>query len=132
MDGSPRCLRILVVDDDHDAAQSLAQLLPLISPVPMVVNVAFDGQQAVDLACGPSAPPDVVLLDMEMPGLNGFDAAAAIQARLGARTPRLIAVSANVKYVAIASSTALFHHALSKPVDIEQLTRLLDGADPRG
>jgi CheY-like chemotaxis protein len=125
-------LRILVVDDDHDAAQSLAQLLPLISPVPMVVTVAFDGQHAVALACGPPAPPDVVLFDMEMPGLNGFDAAAAIQASLGERTPRLIAVSGNVKYVATASSTALFHHALGKPVDVEQLARLLDGACPQG
>lgn len=132
MDSSPRCLRILVVDDDHDAAQSLAELLPLISPVPMAVTVAFDGQQAVDLACHPSAPPDMVLLDMEMPGLNGFDAAAAIQARLRERTPRLIAVSGNVKYVAIASSTALFHHALGKPVDVEHLVRLLDSACPQG
>lgn len=125
-------MRILVVDDDHDAAQSLAQLLPLISSVPMAVIMAFDGQQAVDLACGPSAPPDVVLLDMEMPGINGFDAAAAIQARLGERTPRLIAVSGNVKYVAIASSTSLFHHALGKPVDVEQLARVLDGACSQG
>lgn len=43
MDGSTQCMRILVVDDDHDAAQYLAQLLPLISPVPMAVTVAFDG-----------------------------------------------------------------------------------------
>lgn len=69
---------------------------------------------------------------MEMPGLNGFDAAAAIQARLGERTPRLIAVSGNVKYVAVASSTALFHHALPKPVDVEQLARVLDSAGPQG
>ncbi len=132
MDGSTRCLRILVVDDDSDAAQAMAQLLPLISQVPMVVTVAFDGKEAVALACAPSAPPDVVILDMEMPGLNGFDAAAAIHARLGDHTPRLIAVSGNVKYVAVASSTALFHHALAKPVDVEQLVRLLDGASPQG
>jgi CheY-like chemotaxis protein len=132
MDGTTRRLHILVVDDDSDAAQAMAQLLPLISRVPMVVTVAFDGKQAVALACGPPAPPDVVILDMEMPGLNGFDAAAAIQERLGERTPRLIAVSGNVKYVRIASSIGIFHHALTKPVDVEQLTRLLDGACPQG
>jgi CheY-like chemotaxis protein len=125
-------LRVLLADDDSDAVQTMAQLLPLISQVPMVVTVAPDGKEAVALACAPPAPPDVVILDMEMPGLNGFDAAVAIQAHLGDDTPCLIAISGNAKYIAVASSTALFHHALAKPVDVEQLVRLLDGVRPQG
>lgn len=130
MDRSTQRLRILLVDDDRDAAQALAQLLPFISRVPMTIAVAFDGQQAVALACNPPAPPDVIILDMEMPGMNGFDTAAVLHARLRERTPHLIAVSGNVKYVRLAASTDVFNHALRKPVDVDELARLLDGACP--
>jgi CheY-like chemotaxis protein len=124
-------LRILVVDDDRDAAQALAQLLPFISRVRRAIAVAFDGQQAVALACSPPAPPDVIVLDMEMPGMNGFDTAAAIHVRLRDRTPHLIAVSGNMKYVRLAASAGVFNHALHKPVDVDELAHLLDGSIPQ-
>jgi two-component system response regulator DesR len=132
MDGSTQCLHLLVVDDDRDAAQALAQLLPFISRVPMTTAVAFDGQQAVAVTCSAPTPPDVIILDMEMPGLNGLDAAAAIRARLRDRTPYLIAVSGNVKQVRLAASTGVFNRALRKPIDVDELARLLEGACPQG
>jgi CheY-like chemotaxis protein len=131
MDGSTQCLRILVVDDDRDAAQALAKLLPFIRRVRRTIAVAFDGQQAVALACSPPVPPDVIILDMELPGMNGFDTAAAIHVRLRDRTPHLIAVSGNVKYVRLAASAGVFNHALHKPVDVDELAHLLDGSIPQ-
>lgn len=81
-------LRIVIADDEADAAATLHRLLSVRSF--QVVAVAYDGQMALDLAH--SARPDVLILDIGMPQLNGLEVARRIREKLGPG-PRLIAVT---------------------------------------
>jgi len=114
--------RVLIADDHADAAEALSALLELISPTPMVVFVAFDGLQAVRLATR-SPYPDAIILDIDMPGMNGIEAACAIRQTLGELTPLLIAVSGNIDRIEHAST--VFGHVMLKPVDPDCLLAIL-------
>jgi CheY-like chemotaxis protein len=111
----PAGLRLLVVDDNRDAADSLAMLLGLWGHEP---RVAYDGQTA--LRAARAEPPDAVLLDLGMPGLDGYDLARDL------RPAALIAVTG---YADTAhrerAEAAGFHHFFVKPVDLDALRGLL-------
>jgi CheY-like chemotaxis protein len=78
MEGQSQGLGVLIADDNVDAAQAFATLMPYLSGRPMVALVAFDGQQSARLATG-TARPHVVVMDIEMPFMNGCEAASAIK-----------------------------------------------------
>jgi PAS domain S-box-containing protein len=78
-----RGLRILVVDDNVDAAETLALLLELDGHE---AQIAHDGKEAVAIAL--AEPPDVVLLDIGLPGMNGYEACKSM--RRGGLTSTLI------------------------------------------
>jgi CheY-like chemotaxis protein len=124
MDEIPADLRVLLVDDDKDAALLLAGLLPLLTARPLSVNVAFDGYEALQVATG-TVQPHVVVLDIEMPIMDGIEAAIAIRKTLGEAAPLLIAVSGHVQRVEVASRGPVFDHAFCKPVDADELIRLM-------
>src|SRR5262249_53980080 len=86
--GSAATLRVLVVDDNIDSAASLAMLIKTLGHD---VHTVHDGLAAVEAAI--SLQPDLVLLDIGMPGLNGYDAARRIRAQQGDRPIRLIALT---------------------------------------
>jgi CheY-like chemotaxis protein len=91
----------------------------------MAVIVAFDGEHAARLATGP-AKPHVVVLDIEMPVMDGFEAASAIKRVFGDSCPLLIAVSGDLDRVEVAARGGVFDHAFGKPVDPKVLAALLD------
>jgi CheY-like chemotaxis protein len=113
--------RILVVDDNADAADSLAMLLRLEG---QEVTVAYDGEAA--LARAEADPPAVAFVDLGMPRMNGYELARQFRAH-----PRL----GNVVLVALTgwgqaedrqrTREAGFDHHLVKPVELEALRRLL-------
>jgi CheY-like chemotaxis protein len=70
----PLTLRILIVDDNRDAADMLAMLLEFSGHD---THVAHDGVEAVDATT--TLHPDVILLDIGLPRLNGYDAARQIR-----------------------------------------------------
>jgi len=72
--------RILVVDDNHDAADTLARLL---GEVGATVRVAYNGPDA--LGCVAEFDPEVMVLDLGMPGMSGLDVARQIRKRPGNR-----------------------------------------------
>jgi CheY-like chemotaxis protein len=112
-------LRVLVADDNNDAAQTLAVLLEVMGHD---VRVAVDGQEAVDTAVGYG--PDVVLLDIGMPRMDGYAAARRIREKLPAVV--LIAVTGWGRREDMREAVAAgFDHHLVKPVHPEQLARLL-------
>ena len=80
--------RILVVDDNADAATSLGRLLNLSG---YEIRVAHDGKAA--LAEVATFQPHVVLLDLGMPGMDGLETAAGIQQLVGGKDISLIAVT---------------------------------------
>ena len=87
---TPVPCRVLVVDDNVDAARTMAMLLELEG---YQVECAFDGQQALD--CVRDRPPDALLLDIGLPRLDGLEVARRLRAQSGeaARKRLLVAVS---------------------------------------
>ncbi len=69
-------MKVLVVDDNEDAASSLSMLVELLGHE---VRTAYDGVQALDLATG--FHPDVVLLDLGMPRMDGYEACRRLRAQ---------------------------------------------------
>jgi PAS domain S-box-containing protein len=118
---SGRPCRILVVDDIRDTADSLATLLGLMGHD---VRTAHDGPEAIQAAA--TFHPNVVLLDIGLPTMNGYDAARRIRAQASGRTLVLIALTgwgqAEDKRRA---QEAGFDHHLTKPVDPAALEKLL-------
>ena len=113
--------RVLVVDDNVDAAQTLADLLVMTGHE---VRLVHDGLAAV--AAAVAWCPDVVLLDIGLPGLNGFEVAKRI--RLEATHPAMVLV-ALTGYGQAAdrqrSHEAGFDHHLVKPADFDEVEKIL-------
>lgn len=113
-----RPLRLLVVDDNHDVADSMAMLLESIGGE---IRVAYDGSAGIDAAA--EFRPDIAFVDLRMPHLDGYETARRIRERLGPDAPRLIALSgAGDKE---GSLNAGFDVHLTKPVSAEALETLL-------
>jgi CheY-like chemotaxis protein len=85
-EGPPRS--VLVVDDNRDAADSLAELLQLAGHH---VRVAYDGPAALGLAR--VQPPDVVLMDIGMSGMDGLEVARRLRQDLGLMKTLLVALT---------------------------------------
>jgi signal transduction histidine kinase/ActR/RegA family two-component response regulator len=121
-------LRLLVVDDNRDAADSLAVLLELLGAE---VHLAYAGADA--LLAVEAHRPDVVLLDIGMPEMDGYEVARRIRERTGTGGPTLIALSGWGQEEDLRRTReAGFDHHLIKPADLDALKRLLTsvGGDP--
>jgi two-component system, chemotaxis family, CheB/CheR fusion protein len=121
-------LRILIVDDNHDSADMLATLLQFAGHETFT---AHDGPAAVDMA--EELDPDVILLDIGLPILNGYEAARRIRELRGrGRRPLLIALTGwGQDEDRRRSEQAGFDAHLVKPVDDAVLGRLLADLDAR-
>ena len=119
-------LRVLLADDDRDGAMMLSTLLLLEGHEVVMVH---GGQEALDAAR--EFRPDVVLLDIGMPKISGYEAARRLRQRYGDDCPVLIAVTcwkqASDKILA---SLAGFDHHVAKPYHPAELLRLLDRRPP--
>jgi PAS domain S-box-containing protein len=118
--------RILVVDDNADAAESLAELLTLIGNE---TYTAPDGETALERAA--QLRPEVVLLDIGLPGISGHDVARAIRAEPWGGETMLIALTGwGQPEDRARSREAGFNHHLVKPVDLTNLEAILDEVVP--
>jgi CheY-like chemotaxis protein len=115
-------LRVLVVDDCEDMCASTAALLKLWGHDTRVAN---DGAAALE--CAGTFRPDVVLLDLSMPGMDGHEVARRLRRQMGAAQPLLISVSgyggAEQSRRALEAGCDLH---MIKPAEPEQLRRLLE------
>jgi two-component system, sensor histidine kinase len=115
--------RILVVDDNRDAADTLGELLEVLGAT---VTVAHSGRAALE-AVG-QFDPDAVLLDIGMPEMDGYEVARRLRALPGRSGTLLIALTGWGQDQDVRQSHAAgFHHHLVKPPDIEKLRELLAG-----
>ena len=113
--------RVLIADDDRDGALTLATLLELEG---YEVRTAHGGEEALDVAR--TFKPHVVLLDIGMPKVTGYDAARRLRQRYGQECPALIAVTAwKQASDKILANLAGFDHHVAKPYDPNELIRLL-------
>jgi signal transduction histidine kinase/ActR/RegA family two-component response regulator len=120
--GACRNRSILVVDDNVDAASTLGALLTLQGAS---VEVAHDGTQAV--AAVQQLRPEVVVMDIGMPRMNGYEAARAIRAAMPTGAPTLIALTGWGQYADKARALeAGFDFHFVKPLDIEDLIGCLE------
>ena len=116
-----RALRVLVADDNRDAADSLQRLLALFGHE---VRVAYDGASAVSV--GSEFRPRVAILDIGMPGTNGYDVARALRRRHGQDVTLVALTGWGQDADRRRASDAGFDHHLTKPVDPQTLNSLLD------
>jgi PAS domain S-box-containing protein len=113
--------RILIVDDNGDAAESLAELLALLGHE---TSTAHDGVAALDMA--ERLRPSVVLLDIGLPGMSGHDVARAIRREPWGADMLLIALTGwGQTEDRTRSRRAGFDHHLVKPLDLSQLEELI-------
>ena len=116
-------LRLLVVEDNFNNQQVAQELL---EDVGATVQLANDGQEAVDLLRGAPSCADAVLMDIQMPVMDGYTATRLIRGELGLRTLPIVAMTAN----AMASDreaclAAGMNEHVGKPFEIEDLVRVL-------
>jgi CheY-like chemotaxis protein len=114
-------LRILVVDDNKDSAESMSMLLQCDGHA---IDTAYCGETALSLAR--TVRPDVVLLDIGMPGMLGYEVARRLRGIAEAANAMLIAVTGYGRESDVAKALAAgFDHHLVKPVDFDKLRSLL-------
>ena len=118
-------LRVLVVDDNRDAATSLAMLLTLSGNE---TRTAYDGLAALQVAA--AFAPDLVLLDIGLPKLNGFEVARKIREQPWGQKIMLVALTGwGRDEDREKSKEAGFDHHLVKPVDAAAFEQLLAGLE---
>jgi CheY-like chemotaxis protein len=119
---SPGGLRVLVVDDNGDSAESLAMLLSLCGHE---THVARSGPEA--LTSADALRPDAILLDLGLPGLNGYEVCRRVRAAGWARAIPIIAITGWGQAEDRQRSTeAGFDAHLVKPVLLADVTALLE------
>jgi PAS domain S-box-containing protein len=121
---APQPRRILVVDDNRDSADSSALLLQMLG---YEVRSAYDGEEAIDAAA--QFRPDVVLLDIGMPKLNGYDVCRFLRKQPWGREMIIIALTGwGQEDDRRRTDEAGFDHHMVKPVDPRVLMALLASA----
>jgi CheY-like chemotaxis protein len=114
-------LRVLCVDDNQDSADSMAMLLDMLG---CEVEVSYGGPAALVLAEG--FRPDVCLLDLSMPGMDGLELARQLRQRAAGRRMLLVAMTAlGGESYRRQTAAAGFDYHLVKPVEIDALIAAL-------
>jgi signal transduction histidine kinase len=118
--------RILIADDNADSAESMGMLLRLMGND---VRIASDGLEAVEQAA--AFQPDIVLMDIGMPRLDGYEAARRIRNQAWSRDTLLVAVTGWGPSDDDEEATAAgFDRHFTKPLDPAELRRLVSGTRP--
>ena len=116
-------LRVLVVDDNEDSAESLAMLLEASG---QTVRTAYDGPNALETLL--DYRPEVVMLDIGLPGIDGYEVAKRIRMQPAHQGAVLVALTGyGQESDRQLSRDAGFDHHLVKPADFAQLERILAG-----
>ena len=122
----PTRRRILVADDNVDSATSLTMLLEIMGNE---VRTAYNGMEALDVAA--AFRPDLILLDIGMPDLNGYEACRRIRDQPWGKATVLIALTGwGQDEDKRLSQEAGFNHHMVKPVDLAHIEKLLAELSP--
>lgn len=116
-------MKILIADDNRDAAESLAMILALSDHETVV---ATSGEEALRLAR--EATPQAMILDIGMPGMPGDQVAREVRREpWGARVLLLAVTGWGRPEDKARTKAAGFDHHLTKPIDVDEIERLLSG-----
>src|SRR5262245_57859985 len=111
--------RVIIVDDHAESAEGLAELMAIWGYEPLV---AGDGEHALELL--EAVDPHIVISDIGLPGMDGYELARRIRATASGGDIFLVALTGYYGEDAFADSG--FDHMLMKPVDLDVLARLLE------
>jgi len=120
-------LRVLIADDNRDTVMTTSALL---ADEGYEVRAVYNGRDAmIEIA---KFDPDVVIADIKMPGLSGWELARAVRRRSGFDRPVLIAISGHYKNGAdrVLTNISGFNHFLPKPFDVKDLMALMEPLKP--
>lgn len=121
-----RCTRVLIIDDNMDAADSLRDLFLLVDAE---VEVAYDGLTGI--AKAKSFRPDLVMCDIGLPGMNGYEVVRILRQAPSLSASRIFAWTGYSRAEDVRRcAEAGFHGYLAKPLSSEQLAQLLRLAEP--
>jgi CheY-like chemotaxis protein len=119
--------RLMVVDNDHDLVDSLCEWIGLSSDWTAVP--AYGSAEAI--AQAGASPPDVILLDLEMPGADGFETAERLGQASGDKHSAILALTGNADLRDAALRDGRFTASILKPADPGGLLVLLSTLVPR-
>jgi two-component system, OmpR family, response regulator len=118
---SPPGQRVLLVDDNMDSSEPLSLLLQAKGHE---TRIAVEGQEAIEMA--DEFLPDCVILDLGLPGIDGYEVARRLRERPYAATLILVALTGWAgKDVRVKAAEAGFDYHLVKPVNLEELERIV-------
>ncbi len=116
--------RVLVVDDNHDSVETLSMLLQVKGHE---ARVAENGEEAIAVA--DDYQPDIVLLDLSLPGMDGYEVAQRLRDRPYGSGLVLVALTGwSGREVQAKAAEAGFDYHLLKPVDWPDLEKVLEAA----
>ncbi len=113
--------RILVVDDNEDAANSLGTLLEVMG---YKVRIAYDGPEGIEAA--DEFEPAVALLDIGLPKLSGYDIARHVRGKRGGEVLLVAITGWGQEEDRRRAREAGFDHHFTKPADFDKLLSLID------
>jgi len=117
-------LRVLIVDDNSDAAESLGRLLNTLG---FATAVAHEGEAGLELAN--TFSPDVFILDLSMPGMDGYELARRLRAQPRFSQKHYVALTAHSdQWHMDVATTAKFDDYLVKPCKLPLLLKILSEA----
>jgi CheY-like chemotaxis protein len=120
--------RVLVVDDNHDAGEALGTLLSALGATVCTVHSGAEALNVIN-----DFKPEVVLLDIGMPGMDGYEVARRIRAESAAASAILIALTGwGQEEDTLRSKLAGFDHHLVKPPDMDKLWELMTSPHRHG
>jgi DNA-binding NarL/FixJ family response regulator len=117
--------RVLIADDEHLFAQAVEMILASDERIE-VVGRAVDGREAIELAH--ELKPDVVLMDLSMPGIDGFDATERILAGGAGMRVLVLSGSADPADIAKARAVGAFGYVMKENIAGELVAKILDAA----
>jgi len=113
--------RVLVIDDNADAADTLVAILSLLGHDAVAAHSGPEGLRAAEAKL-----PDVIFLDIGMPGMNGFEVAVAMRQIAGLETVRIVALTAwRDEATRARARSAGFDLHLTKPTSIEVIEGII-------
>lgn len=113
---------ILVVDDQPEGADLLGMVLESFFP-DATVCVAYGGHEALETAA--QQRPDVAVLDIEMPAMDGVQLASALREAFPDGSPLLVALSGNLQRISALRHGSPFDHHFSKPADMDAIVQVM-------
>ena len=115
--------KALVVEDNADSAAVLSKFLTTLG---YAVEITRNGTEALTVAA--SFAPDVVLIDIGLPGLDGWQVARALRTACGAKVLLIAVTGRSAEKDLLQSREAGFDHHLTKPLDYDVLKSVLDAS----